>query len=169
MGWVFSLHDEVRDKGARLNCSHMTQTSSAQLQPSPATSSHYRKSLALSPVPGWITPVTHCWTACAVLWKNMFRAEAHSVFQEDYYICSLKLQWLKKKNLTGKKKSNILIVKNRRHFTMFPEPFLSQKLSTWPSLGGVSYFIKQGTNYFPAKATSSIAKHAAVTAAQRKS
>lgn len=76
---------------------------------------------------------------------------------------------IKKKNLTGRKKSNILIVKNRRHFTMFPEPFLSQKLSTWPSLGGVSYFIKQGTNYFPAKATSSTAKHAAVTAAQRKS
>lgn len=62
MGW--------QEEGERLNCSHTTQTSSAPAQPSPAPSSHYRKSLALSPVPGWITPATHCWNSlCSTMRK----------------------------------------------------------------------------------------------------
>lgn len=73
------------------------------------------------------------------------------------------------KKLIGRKKSNFLIVKNQRHFTMFLEPVLFvPKAFNLAKFGRSFIFIKPGTNYFPAKAPISTAKHAAVTAAQRR-
>lgn len=75
------------------------------------------------------------------------------------------------KNLIGRKKSNILIVKNQRHFTMFLELVLFvPKAFNLAKFGrSLNFFLKPGINYSPAKATISTARHAAVTAAQRKS
>lgn len=52
---------------------------------------------------------------------------------------------------------------------MFPELVLFvPKAFNLAKSGRSLFFLKQGINYFPAKPTISTAKHAAVTAAQRK-
>jgi len=76
-------------EGERLNCGHTTRDSSAAAQPSHKQPLQEKPGFVSSP---WLNhaQLHTAETACAVPSGSIFRAEAHSVFQEGNYTSSLR-------------------------------------------------------------------------------